>query len=282
MKVNCSKYVNFFILQGSEQTEPSLDTNKIPCLRILEKVTEACPGLSTALLMLAKVRMQNGDLDGALTALRKLLDFVDTTNAAAHLLMAQIFVLQGQYQIASQTLEVGLSYNFKVRDNPMYHMIVGMVTKENGDIEGCIRNFEAAMMSAGLKPGKDKSSISPLSVSDKATLYLELISAYTSLRKFSDALALMEDTKIQLAGTTEAGRAIIGNAELCVEMGDIDKAIMYLSKVSPEEPYYLQALTKLADIYLNHRKDRTSFAKCYRLIFFLQRFIQGLTVVFFS
>lgn len=68
--------------------------------------------------------------------MKRLLDFVDRTSAAGHLLMARILVKQGHYESASQTLEIGLSYNFKVRDDPLYHMIVGTVAKESGDLEG--------------------------------------------------------------------------------------------------------------------------------------------------
>ena len=246
----------------SELNNQELD--KKPCLALLEKVTEACPGFGSALLMLGKIRMQNGDFEGALAALKKLLDFVDPTNATAHLLMAQILVHRGQYQLASQTLEVGLSYNFKVRDNPIYHMILGMVAKENGDLEACIQNFRTAMIFAGMKPG-DKSNLqTQISISDKATLYTELIFAYIKMRNFREALLLIEEAEIKLKDTAEEGRLIIGNAELYLEMGDVDKAVNFLSKVSPGEPYYLQAHTKLAEIYLKYRKDRDSFARCFR------------------
>ena len=267
-----------------------IDYNKNLCVKLLEKVAEACPGLSTALLLMGRVKMQTGDFNGALTALRKLLDTVDRTNIAGHLLMARILIKQGHYESASQTLEMGLSYNFKVRDDPVYHMILGTVSKENGDLEGiqlnlitmilyilkekecnvaskllgAVRNFETAMSFAGLRPGQDRSNTTAMSISDKATLYLELISAYAGLRKFAEATGLMDDVRDQLAGTTEGGRVIIGNAELCLEMDEIDRAIELLSSIVPGEPYYLQAHTKLADIYLNRRKDRQSFAKCFR------------------
>lgn len=73
--------------------------------------------------------------------MKKLLDNVDRTSAEGHLLMARILVKQGQYENASQTLEIGLSYNFKVRDDPLYHMILGSIAKENGDLEGKIKIF---------------------------------------------------------------------------------------------------------------------------------------------
>lgn len=38
----------------------------------------------------------------------------DQTYSEAHLLMAQIFLQQGKFKQASQSLEVGLSFNFDV------------------------------------------------------------------------------------------------------------------------------------------------------------------------
>jgi tetratricopeptide repeat protein 21B len=68
------------------------------------------------------------------------LDSVDKTNADGYLLMSRILIKQGHYESASQTLEVGLSYNFKIRDDPLYYMIIGTVAKESGDLEGIHTN----------------------------------------------------------------------------------------------------------------------------------------------
>lgn len=246
-----------------EKNSAGEQTLKKQCLNILERVCDACPGLGAALMMLGKVRLQNGNFDGALDALRKLLDSVDPTSAPAHLLMAQILARQGKYQQASQSLEVGLSYNFKVRDDPMYHMIIGLVEKDNGDLNSCIHSLRVAMSYAGLMPGEGVWTTS-ISTADKATLFLELISAYSKIKKYTEALSLMEEAKMELAGTVEEGRLTIGNAELCLDMGDIDQAIDHLEKVSPGQPYYLQAHTRLAEVHLKQRKDRNAFAKCFR------------------
>ncbi|XP_046740894.1 tetratricopeptide repeat protein 21B-like [Diprion similis] len=247
-----------------EEKNSSIDTLKKQCLNILEKVCDACPGLAAALMLLGKVRLQNGDFDGALEALRKLLDSVDPTSAPGHLLMAQILARQGKYQQASQSLEVGLSYNFKVRDDPMYHLIIGLVEKENGDLNSCIHSLRVAMSYAGLMPGEGISSTTSIPTADKATLYLELISAYSKVKKYNEAISLMAEATGELCGTVEEGRITIGNAELCLDMGDVDQAISYLSRVRPGQPYYLQAHTRLAEIHLKWRKDRNAFAKCFR------------------
>ncbi|XP_011499616.1 PREDICTED: tetratricopeptide repeat protein 21B-like [Ceratosolen solmsi marchali] len=243
----------------------SSEIEKSSCIRLLEIVIEANPGLGAALLLMGRIKMQFGDLNGAVVVLKKLLDSVDRTNAAGHLLMARILVKQGHYESASQTLEVGLSYNFQVRDDPVYHMIIGTVAKESGDLEGAIKNLNKAMSLAGLSPNQETMEpVINITVSDKATLYLELISAYLDLRKFDDATTLIEDARAQLLSSPEEGRIIIGHAELYLAMDELDQAIEMLSSIGPGEPYYVQAHTKLADIHLQRRKDRNSFAKCFR------------------
>lgn len=235
---------------------------KEPTVRLLEQLVEACPGSSVALLLLSKARMQRGDYEGALTLLRKLLDTVEPSNAQAHLTMAQILAYQGKYQLASQSLEVGLSYNFKIRDEPVYHLIIGMVQRQAGDLESCVKSCQTAMSLAELTGGSHRKS--DMSASDRTTLYLELIAVYSKTRRFAEALALVEEAKTNLAGTAELGRITIGTADIYLEMGELENAVACLQNIHPGQPYYLQAHTKLAEINLNYRKDRQAFAKCFR------------------
>jgi len=235
---------------------------KEPSVRLLERLVEACPGSSVAILLLSKARMQSGDYEGALILLRRLLDTVEPSNAQAHLLMAQILAYQGKYQLASQSLEVGLSYNFKIRDEPVYHLIIGMVQREAGDLQNCVESCQTAMSLVGLTGNANRKS--DMSTSDRATLYLELIAAYSKARRFAEALALIDEAKTNLAGTTELGRIIIGTAEVYLDIGELENAISCLQNIHPGQPYYLQAHTRLAEINLNYRKDRQAFAKCFR------------------
>lgn len=224
---------------------------------------EACPGSTAALLLLSRGKMQSGEYEGALVLLRRLLDTVEPSNAQAHLTMAQILACQGKYQLASQSLEVGLSYNFKIREDPIYHLIVGMVQREAGDLDNCIKNCQTAMSLAGLTGGGGNRR-SDMSTSDRATLYLELIAAYSKARRFAEALALVDEAKTSLAGSAELGRITIGTAEIYLDMGELENAVGCLRNIGPGQPYYLQAHTKLAEINLNYKKDRQAFAKCFK------------------
>ncbi|XP_033319817.1 tetratricopeptide repeat protein 21B-like [Bombus bifarius] len=245
-------------------SEENVSNYKEPSLYLLEQLSEAYPGLSISQLLLSKAKMQSGNLEESSYILRNLLDNVDSTNAEAHLLMAQILARQGNYQSASQSLEVGLSYNFKIRDNPIYHLITGMVQKETNDIEGSITSFQSAMSLTKMQSHKNTSEASDISTSDMATLYLELISAYGKMRHFNEAIDIIQDANIKLGNTSEKGRILIGNAELLLEMGELDEAIDCLSKVTSDQLYYLQAHTRLAEINLKHKKDRLAFATCFR------------------
>lgn len=64
------------IVKEYMQHSPSLDSftsrdgveltgeSNIPCVKLLEIVTEACPGQSEVLLLMGKLKMQIGDLNG--------------------------------------------------------------------------------------------------------------------------------------------------------------------------------------------------------------------------
>ncbi|XP_015435136.1 PREDICTED: tetratricopeptide repeat protein 21B-like [Dufourea novaeangliae] len=261
----CKQRIVYSISNDVRNRERNVLNRAEPCLYLLEQLTEAYPGLTTAQLLLSKAKMQSGELEGAATILKNILDNVDASNAEAHLLMAQILACQGNYQLASQSLEIGLSYNFNIRDNPIYHLIVGMVQKENKDIENAIKSFRAAIAHVvEVQFHENMSETVEMSASDIATLYLELIFAYSEMRRFDEAIAVIHEANIKLRNTTEEGRILIGNAELLLEMGELDEAIERLSKVTPDQPYYLQAHKRLAEIHLKHKKDRLAFAVCFR------------------
>lgn len=56
----------------------------------------------------------------------------------------------------------------------------------------------------------------------------------------------------------------IANAELSVQRGNINHAVELLQKIQPGQSYYAMATKVLANIYLVHKKDRESFAECYK------------------
>lgn len=64
--------------------------------------------------------------------------------------------------------------------------------------------------------------------------------------------------------TPESGRVIIANADFYLSQGNIIRSLELLSNIQSGQSYYLQAKTKMANIYLVNKKDRLSFAQCFK------------------
>ncbi|XP_034111909.1 tetratricopeptide repeat protein 21B-like isoform X3 [Drosophila albomicans] len=60
------------------------------------------------------------------------------------------------------------------------------------------------------------------------------------------------------------GRLVIAHSKLKIEKSDISTAIDLLSSIKPDQTYYVQARIQLANIYLQHQKNRCGFAKCFK------------------
>lgn len=238
-------------------------------LNILKMITKACPGLQDGLYLLAKVQFLIGDSASAMLTLNHILKNVDTNSADAHLLMAQIYINQGLYQRALQSLEMGLSFNFKVRENPLYHLLSGLVYKNENNIDETIKSLTTALSLIELTPKdtsytSNKQFTSELTLADRASLYMELVNAYTVSGKKHDATKMLQNAMEEFKGCPEEARIIIMNAEQVLHKRDIKTAIEMLNKIKPEDPYYIEAHTKLAEIYLKYRKDKSAFMQCFR------------------
>lgn len=240
-------------------------------LNILETIVKACPGLVQAVYLLAKVEYLCGEISASAATLQKILQEIDPTYTDAHLLIAQIHLQQEHYQRATQSLEKCLSHNFHVRDNPMYHLLNGIIKKSQTQYEEALKSFNTAMNISGLNKqspsklkGSGKEYFNSLTLADKVSLYLQMIEVYILTGQHTEATKLMDTAFSEFANTPEEGRLVIANADLALEQGNVTKVIEMLRGIQPGQPYYLQARTKLAHVYLNNKKDRLAFAQCFR------------------
>lgn len=239
-------------------------------LNILEAIVKACPGLVQAVYQLAKVKYLCGEISASALTLQKILQDLDPTYTNAHLLIAQIHIQQEHFQRASQSLEMCLSHNFQVRDNPMYHLLNGIIKKSQQQYEDALKNFNTAMNISGLnKQSPTKSKISKdqqniLTLADKVTLHLQMMEVYVLTGQHIEATKLMDKAFSEFSNTPEEGRLIIANADLALDQGNITKVLEMLKGINAGQPYYLQAKTKLAHVYLKYKKDRLAFAQCFK------------------
>ncbi|KAL9694787.1 hypothetical protein quinque_014072 [Culex quinquefasciatus] len=227
------------------------------CSNILDSVVKACPGLVEASFLLAKVQFLSSEVGAAATTLQKILHDIDPTYSDAHLLIAQIHIQQKSYQRAAQSLEICLSHDFKVRENPMYHLLQGIVYKNQQRYEDGLKSFFTAMNICGLSStgsanrspsAKKMADRTTLGTADLLTLYLEIINTHVLMNQNSEALKLMQMVSSEFTSTTEEGRLTIATADFYMQQGNFNKALK----------------TKMAQFYLVHKKDRLTYAQCFR------------------
>lgn len=246
-------------------------------LNILEAIVKAVPGSSDALFHLARVQFLSGEVAASALSLQKILQEIDPTFSPAHLLIAQIHIQQNNHQRASQSLEICLSHDFKIRENPLYHLIAGIVQKNQQQYDECLKSFKMAMTICGYynitnsdefhgdnNTSKTSADKSALGLADLVTLFLEMINTYTVMNENSEAAKLMQFAMREFEKTPEAGRVIIANADLYLSQGNTMRSLELLSGITSIESYYLQAKTKMANIYLVNKKDRLMFAQCFK------------------
>lgn len=157
----------------------------------------------------------------------------------------------------------------QVRDHPLYHLIRARILKKQGDVADAVKTLTMAMSLPGVKTSgkpdanKMKSDIQ-ISVNDRVSVFLELTEAHRLQNEQHEAAKVMQDAINEFQGTPEEVRILIANAELSLARGDVEMALGMLRNITPDQPYFVEAREKMADIYLNHRKDKRLYASCYR------------------
>ena len=67
------------------------------------------------------------------------------------ILAFKIYLKQNEYKNAYQSLESGLSYNFKIKNHPTFHLIKARILKQQKQYEEAIKNLLLAMQLPGVK-----------------------------------------------------------------------------------------------------------------------------------
>ncbi|KAE8581031.1 hypothetical protein XENTR_v10024640 [Xenopus tropicalis] len=260
------EYLSFCPTQPSTPGQPVSPLLR-HCASVLEAIMKTAPGLQQAAFLIAKVKYLSGDIDAAQNSLQHCLD-QNPSYADAHLLMSQIYLFQDNLKLCSQSLELCLSYSFEIRDYPLYNLIKAQTQKRMGEVQEAIKTLQIAMSLPGMRRAgtsvKSKGKKPEVSPSDRVSIFLELVDAHRLNGEQHEATKVLQDAIIEFSGTPEELRLMIANAELALVHGDVEEALSMLRNVSPEQPYFVQAKEKMAEIYLKHRKDKKLYVSCYR------------------
>ncbi|CAB3383131.1 Hypothetical predicted protein [Cloeon dipterum] len=215
-------------------------------LKVLKPITQTCPGLSEAKFLHAKALHLSGDSANALAQLRRF-----NYNSEAQMLVAKILLSQNDTVGASNSLEMALSFDFSVKEHPIYLLVQAKNQRAKGNVSDAIKWLRTGLAS------------SSLSSADKVTISLELAETLTEAGRVDEATDLLRRTVAEFSGTSEEGRLIAAQADLALKANKVDHALEILNSIGPSEMHFLEARHKMAEIYLVHKRDRKKFAACY-------------------
>ena len=240
---------------------------------LMEAVCGKAPGLLSAQLLLMRTRYVAGAHDAAVRTAESLLE-MDPACADAHLVLSRIHLSKGDHIAAQAALDEAVASNFKVRESPMYSIISAQCKVLDGNLEGGLTELEAAMKLPGVRSplttrqeeeARRKKTI-PVSVQDRATVFIMLAEVLHKLERGADADAQLRAASSEFAGTPEEVRIMIASCEMAMEKGGDgeEKALTLLNRVTRESPHYAKAKMALARIYLEKRDDNEKYIHCYQ------------------
>ena len=95
-----------------------------------------------------------------------------------------------------------------------------------------------------------------------------------------EATLTIQEAINEFKGTSEETRVSVANVDLLLGRGDTDNALNLLKKIESTMPYYIEAREKMANIYLNFRKDKRLYLATYKsekilLYFCILKFIEN-------
>ncbi|CAK7311819.1 Tetratricopeptide repeat protein 21A [Vulpes lagopus] len=231
---------------------------------ILNPVVKAAPALIDPLYVMAQVKYLSGELENAQSTLQRCLE-LDPTSVDAHLLMSHIYLAQGNFAMCSHCLELGVSHNFQVRDHPMYHFIKARALNKSGDHPEAIKTLKMIIKLPTRKMEEGKKFRGPsVRPSERVSILLELVDALRMNGELHEATKVMQDAINEFSGTPEEIRITIANVDLALSKGNVDMALSMLRNITPKQPWYTEAKEKMANIYLQTRKDTRLYISCYR------------------
>ena len=249
---------------------------------LLSSVIAFVPSLVEARVMLARAQLvinpehPEQTLDVLASCLR-----IQPGNSGAHLLSASIALGLDNMRLAASSLEQALSYDFRVRSSPQYHLLKSQLLSRQGDYEGAYETLESAFTIPGVRSSVTKApsggrravevtrtsgggeNASTVALDERVALYMEAVAVLAALKRYSEAKALAKDARRMFQGTTGETAIVISLSQILVALGNDSQALRLLDDVPLNSPSIASVMEAKAEIYLTSRRDRNNFVRCY-------------------
>jgi len=249
---------------SSDAAAPQVDL----AARHLQSVTRVFPSHAGAMALGAVCLFQAGQAEaahrkamGALQACPEL--------AEAHLLVARVHLAAKNTALAKRSLEQGATQGFRIRLLPQHHVLTARVQMAEGDHAAALKTLAQAERMPGMR-GRDVPRVryskggSPVLLHDRAEVPLLQAKCLVALGKKAEATKAVARAVGDFQGTPEEAAVTLAGMELKIALGDVSGAIRDMEAVPPTSPVYAQARVALARIYLEKRRDRAAYVRCYQ------------------
>nr|CEL73069.1 TPA: TPR domain-containing protein [Toxoplasma gondii VEG] len=304
-------------------TTPSKDTGFVAdalakAASVLATLCHFMPGHGMAKAMIARVHLQQGDME---TARRLLLDALSSSlfsgdvgsvkcSIAAHfrLLLARIAQLEGQPAEGLAQLEKALSLDPRLKSYLPYYLVKAELQMQKTEFEDAVSTLEEAQplsivrLKAAQKlncerqdadraaemanPTIGSSSRRPdqylfCQVTDleRVEFHCLMAAAASKSNRGDKAEQILSRAFSSFAGGPLEGKLVLCSAAIAAETGDNARAAQLLSSVTPSNPFYVKAQTSLAQIFLREKKNKAAYARCFRDIASVQPTAENFTAI---
>ena len=191
-------------VRDSSNSDNSDDDLPVPVqagLDILETVTGSVPALLDAHLVVAKANFEMGKLTKARTCLNHCLS-INPQHSGTYLTLAQLHLAQDGYRSANNALEQALSYDFKIRNDPIYHLAKSSCLANAGSLSAAKSQLESAMKLPGVRDGAGGTVTMP----DRVKIFVKLAEVYSKLNMLGEAKEVLSEGRAAFEGTAEQVR----------------------------------------------------------------------------
>ena len=238
-------------------------------IKLLENIIRQYPINSEANITLAKAKWLINETGVALKILHDCLKN-DSNLVEAHVLTSIINMESGDIQAANNALQQAFSQDFSIRTNPVFLLIKAQVETKMKNYQEALKSLETAYDLPGVKDknakfkdlGSKRYNL-PFGIEERAKIFILLIEVKAELADFGGAKKVLQKAVVEFSSTSEEVHIIIGQSNLFMKMGDIKKALNLLKKIGPENPSFIEAKKKAAEIYLEQLRDRKNYKRCY-------------------
>lgn len=233
------------------------------CSPHLELITRYVPGCSAAQLLLSQLQFVAGNLPAAQSLIKNCLR-QEHPLPEAYLLSAQICQYMGDVKVAAGALEQVLTLDFELKDQPYYNLLHGIVLSMTNRPQPALEAFRLAfkIVNNPQRVTEKGRPITPLTVNQHLTLYLQTAQVHLKLRDADEARKTLTEASNLFKNTAQCGRVTIAQAMLLART-DVEGSIEILRQITPTSEHYIAARTQMAGLYLTQRHNYVKYAECF-------------------